>query len=105
MRIKKRVWKKQVTTGLKRRGVREYRIPAPGYSLFRVFTADAKLYLGVPELDLAMALDRRGDLKRILGGGRDGASVMWLRLGARRVRISELGGAASCNAAGWGRAL
>ena len=105
MRIKKRVWKKQVTTGLKRRGVREYRIPAPGYSLFRVFTADAKLYLGVPKLDLAVALDRRGDLNRVLGGGRDGASVMWLWSGARRVRISELGGAASCKADGWGRAL
>ena len=114
MRMKKRVWKKRIQQAMRQPGLHEFGIPrrrhqglfraytaagAAYRGLFRVYTAAGAAYLGVGMLDLAMSLDRRGDLNRIWGGG---APLMWLRSNCRRLRISELGGAA---AVAGGRAL
>ena len=100
MRMKKRVWKTRIQQAMRQPGLHEFGIPRRRHrGLFRVYTAAGAAYLGVGMLDLAMSLDRRGDLNRIWGGG---APLMWLRSNCRRLRISELGGAA---AVAGGRAL
>lgn len=99
MRMKKRVWKKRIRQAMLQPGLHEFGIPRRRHQgLFRVYTAAGAAYLGVGMLDLAMSLDRRGDLNRVWGGG---APLMWLRSNCRRLLISELGGAAVAG----GRAL
>ena len=86
MRMKKRVWKKRIRRAQRDGVVAAFRIPKPVNSVFCVYAVESALYLGVPVLGLAVALDGAGDLNRIWGGA---AASLWTRADRCRVPISD----------------
>lgn len=80
--MKKRVWKKKVKAALAVDETRRFAIPARGGDLFYLVAVKRQLWLSTRwPLHLAMLLERRGDLNRLICGG---AWLLWQRASAPR---------------------